>query len=989
MKTPILIPVLCAGTTLLIAATARAYDPYESRIDREYRSFSTALSNAYKVPAPSYQAPAPYKSSPGYSSSSSYSSSSNSNSGSSSQPSYGTYSAYAKPAPPPKPISAAERARLDKEMKVAAEKKAALDKLAEAAMWDRIRAADARAAHERWRLAPVMLDWEWKALEASKLGRAPLHTPSNMAMETKEGEFWYYKRFSTDPNAKWENLRLGQMSLDREAPAAVPSEAFGYFSRANPDWVETQFGLGVCYLNGLGVEADPQKAREWLEKAASFAPIWNPPAWLGSGEFQADYDYRACRELAYAYDYGRGLPDDSALALRWYEKAHDRPLQNKDIAQVNELLVDFWSRNAAVTRAMLEAEFVRSRGGAPLDFEADNGKTLYEFGEFVDSRPRTDRDVMIGRAAAPIFLAAAQKGYEPAARAYFSPAKNGANFTDLESGDFNNLFYRDQMDWVKANWPKWETKWKAAAEAGDAGANLPMAFYYSGARGNERNLKQAIYHFDKLPADAPRTQRDAIQDALGTNDPNKDGIWLGSVLRRFNVDFADYSTKFDITKLPAAPDLAQGATLREAADKLKRTDPDGQRDGWREAAALGDLAAATRLYGYAKSHDVALGTKSETTLREALDKAARAGDKGAMLALANAADGYSGYSPAAYYFPEPLGDDAKYWKEQVKSGATKKAAFEAIAPNIDTSDEDYQAARAAAQAESDAWLVGARAYGLEDNLITYDNALTPERFAKFDREHYSFVGLKKRAEPLEAQLNVLEKSVVPRVFNPESDDSFIEGYEAWIPKFSKTPPDYVAALDAFSRSANQGHPFAPMAIATFYSSGAGGFPRDLALAKRWRALAQSRLDVLARSGDVWAQVTLGDLLTEEPHGNSREELWDREKPRSGTDLKWLPQDKERGLKLLQTAALNGEVLPFGFGDSTGNPVTSWLTLRYSDWNEMDNWAKWNAIEQLYYAMGSEFTEKNQKPTAAQLAKFKTDAQKILASDLKYKKPEQE
>ena len=971
MKTPLFLPVLCAGATLLLAATARAYDPYQSRLDREYQSFSAALSRAYAVPAPSYSPP------PSYSSSAPYSSPSSSNSSSSYRPNSGGYSSYAKPEPPPKPLSAAERAKLDKEMKLAAEKKAALDKLAEAAMWDRIRAADARAAHERWRLAPVMLDWEWKAMEASKLGRAPLHTPSNMAMETKDGEFWYYKRFSTDPNAKWENLRLGQMSLDRAAPAAVPSDAFGYFSRANPDWVETQFGLGVCYLNGLGVAADSQKAREWLEKAASFAPIWNPPAWLGSGEFQANYDYRACRELAYAYDYGRGLPADPALALEWYKSARNRPLNTKDEAEMDALITDFWGRHAEQSRALLEAEFVRNqKGDSKLDVSGADAKTLYEIGEFVDSRPHNKGDLTIGRAAAPFFFEAAKQGYEPAARAYFSPAKNGIDAVDLSAGGLNRSLNGAQLDWVNANWLKWEAKWKAASEAGDAGANLPLAFYYSGARGNARDAQQAFLYGSKIPADTPQVQRNAIRGSLSLGDSNADSAWLRALLTRFNVDFTDdkYDDKFDVTRLPGAPDVARGAQLREAADALDYSDFEAQRKGWIEAAALGDLVALMRIYSHANEHNIRLGSKFRSSLVTALEQAASNGERGAALVLATSLS---------------FADVDKRWENQVKQGASKTVAFEAVAADPNATDAQYDAARAPAKIESDAWIAEAKKWSVKENWLDTGIALLPNSLAKFDADHRAFMALRKREQPLEAQLDFLEKSVVPRVFNPESDDSFIEGYRAWIPQFSKTPPDYVAALDAFSRSANQGHPFAPMAIATFYSSGAGGFPRDLALAKRWRALAASRMEILAQSGDAWAQITLGDLLTENPHSDSREELWNREKPRSGTDLKWLPQDKERGLKLLQTAALNGEVLPFGFGDSTGMPVTFLIQNRYSDWREMDNWAKWNAVEQLYYAMSEDFTEVDQKPTAAQLAKFKTDAQKILASGLKYKEPEQE
>ena len=116
-------------------------------------------------------------------------------------------------------------------------------------------------------LQPVMLDWEWEAMRKRTNGRAPLHAPTNDYMEDKSGEFLYYTVWSKQPDAQWENLRAGQMCLGREAPRAMPSDAFGYFSKANPDWVETQFGLGVCYLNGLGVDCRSAKGARVARKS--------------------------------------------------------------------------------------------------------------------------------------------------------------------------------------------------------------------------------------------------------------------------------------------------------------------------------------------------------------------------------------------------------------------------------------------------------------------------------------------------------------------------------------------------------------------------------------------------------------------------------------------------------------------------------------------------------------------------------------------------
>ncbi len=67
-----------------------------------------------------------------------------------------------------------------------------------------------------------------------------------------------------------------------------------------------QYNMGVAYLAGLGVKADPAEARRWFEKAARH----------GEREAQA--------KLAQLWEIGLGGPRDAATALTWYRRAAER-----------------------------------------------------------------------------------------------------------------------------------------------------------------------------------------------------------------------------------------------------------------------------------------------------------------------------------------------------------------------------------------------------------------------------------------------------------------------------------------------------------------------------------------------------------------------------------------------------------------------------------------------------------------------------------------
>ena len=61
--------------------------------------------------------------------------------------------------------------------------------------------------------------------------------------------------------------------------------------------------LGSCYLNGLGVKPDPERAFYWLSKAA-----------LGNNT-------KALNQLGYCYEEGIGTEKDDVQAFLFYKKA--------------------------------------------------------------------------------------------------------------------------------------------------------------------------------------------------------------------------------------------------------------------------------------------------------------------------------------------------------------------------------------------------------------------------------------------------------------------------------------------------------------------------------------------------------------------------------------------------------------------------------------------------------------------------------------------
>jgi hypothetical protein len=902
-----------AGLTLALggAATLLWANPYQSRLDREYKSLSQSIARAYSPPPPpppprSYSTPmSGYQPTP----SRSYSSSSSRSSFDYSSPSGGggAFASYES---------------LSVKLNEIRRQEEAAEKRYQAARAERAKAE----ARERFRRQPIKPAAEWAAFLAEAQGKAPLAAPPNAAMESRRSEFAHYAPIAAARGAQapWENLRAGQHCLLLQGVGAEPGRALQFFLQSNPAWPEVQLGLGLCYLRGFGTAADPVKARAHLEQAATHVPsAGTRVSFIGTGELFPDPAFQAGRELALAFDFGRGLPADPARALEWYDKAAAQPLTDRDRAAVRTLRQDFWQRHATQSRALIEREFAAARAGgadaaaAPESalgalVAARDAQALFDLGEFADTKPGP------GRNGSSYFLAAAQLGHEPAARAYFSPAKNGAFNRDLDGAPF----WREHAEFVREQWPAWEEKFLAAVATGDASAHVPLAFHYSGARGQTADPARAKRHADLLPATLPAAQRSAILRASAISDRAERDAWLATVWSALGGDFKTV----DLRK-PARPaDPARGAALRDEGIALAATDLKSARDRFRDAAALGDLPAQVQLWFYAQRHGFFLGNYYKS-LQPRLEAAAAGGDVGAMAALASLMDG------SRLGFDSGRSDLGAEWRTQALAHAPHQAAYLRVAEEPLLSDEHCSRLRAAAVAETAQWRAVAKKWGLEGFRIIDELTLSAAELQRVDGLRAQFVALAAASRQIATQLALWENTIEPVEFDAESEARFLLGLEAW-----QGPPDArdaVLAVDYLAQSAGLGHPMAPLALAYFFGSGFAGFPRDAAVERRCRALGEARLTTLAEAGDLWAQTMLGTMLVD-PH-SPRE---------SDGPYDWLPVDVERGLKWLKTAAVaGGTLLPIS-GDTQGRTIAWYLSGWYRTDETLAVSSQWNLIDEL-------------------------------------------
>jgi TPR repeat protein len=91
-----------------------------------------------------------------------------------------------------------------------------------------------------------------------------------------------------------------------------------FFAAAKSGDVDAQMILGEMYLDGIGVEADHQKAFFWLSKAAR------------NGDAQAQY------LLGFMYENGLKVASNIKRAIKWYTEA---ALQGDILAQYNLAII--------------------------------------------------------------------------------------------------------------------------------------------------------------------------------------------------------------------------------------------------------------------------------------------------------------------------------------------------------------------------------------------------------------------------------------------------------------------------------------------------------------------------------------------------------------------------------------------------------------------------------------------------------------------------
>ena len=941
------------GLALVAVWSVTRAAPAYSRADREHQSYSNALARAYSTPPPR-PPPSRTYTSPSYSSSSSTRNSSSS----SSSRSYSPPTNFA--------TSGEAQERFSEDRRSWQEKYAYLNNFS----YDDSRYARERAVHESRRNESAYTPSEWDVLRKKAAGKAPLVPPLRRAMESAPEEFRYYEGQAQlhGAKARWERLRLGQMCLVYQGTNATPARAFGFFQSSDPAWPEVQLGLGVCYMRGYGVRPDAAKAREWLEQAAAFDESkQTADDFLGRGAFQR-IAFEACRELAVAYDLGRVLPQDAALAAQWYDRAQNRPLYDKDRADIKALKIEFWKRHSRSAAAIQARNFAAVQRGesAPVSagfmreiLDIEDAPALYELGELSDTKDWQGKEIATGRSGIFCFLAAAKLGHEPAARAFFSPAKNGYYNEDLD-GD---PFWKTHADFVREQWKKWEKKFLAAAQAGDVAAHIPLAFHYSGARGNAPDRAAALRHGALLPASMPPRQRQAIERAIVNTEEARLAArdtrrWRESVLTKFRRSDGT-------TLLPGPADAtaaANGAQARNEANELARSASAQARAKWLEAAALGDLPAQVQLFVYAKRHGLDLGGPFEDALQARLETEARTGDAGAAATLAALLDGNPANSRRLRKSNFDLG---RQWRETALKSAPQKTHFLKIARDPKVSAADFAAARAAALLETEQWRAHVRKWDFDGQPIQNDVMLSAEELSVTDTQRVELVALTATAAQLETQLALWENTIEPKAYDPEADARFHSAYEAW-QGFDEAERDLSLALDGFAQSAGLGHPLAPLALAYFYASGYGRFPKNAELSQRFRALGEARLTAMAETNNLWAQTYLGYLLV--TGDNTRDDALERP-----DRFEWLPQDKARGMKWLHTAALEGAMCTSNLDDASGQPVAWYVVQMYYSWGLPAEKTKWELIRDLVEPLLRE-----EKTNAAQWEKAQTKARALLA-----------
>ena len=320
--------------------------------------------------------------------------------------------------------------------------------------------------------------------------------------------------------------------LNREIDYTTYNEAL--VRKAKDNDAQAQFGLGICYYDGIGVPKDYSKAVEWFEKAAiqgnaeaqdylgncyldgegvpkdfTKAVYWySKAAEQGNAEGQKDLGYcylygyglsldytkafdlftKAAEQnnsvaksfLGYCYSYGKGVTEDKAKGVEWYTKAADDGL------------------NGALERLVFCYEW---GFGVPKD----HSKALEYFTKVVDQYKEpaeqgdSEAQFQLGRVYYSTFLST--KDYPKAVEWFEKAASQGNADAQYYLGECYITGQGVPKDYIQAT--EWYTK---AAEQGDDAAAYSLAdlYYYGDAipQDYSKAIKWGTIAADKGNSDA-------------------------------------------------------------------------------------------------------------------------------------------------------------------------------------------------------------------------------------------------------------------------------------------------------------------------------------------------------------------------------------------------------------------------------------------------------------------------------------------------------
>jgi TPR repeat protein len=172
-----------------------------------------------------------------------------------------------------------------------------------------------------------------------------------VAASRKRAIEWYQKAAAQNDQQAASRLRLIQSNEDRYHKTLL---------RARQGDVESQYDLGNMYSEGIGVNADMSRAREWYGKAASQGYV-KAQYKLGLNYYEADHSpkhlalaftqFRKAAEKGYPpaqfhlgkmYASGEGVRRNYETALKWFSRAADGGFNEarREMIDIAELLED-------------------------------------------------------------------------------------------------------------------------------------------------------------------------------------------------------------------------------------------------------------------------------------------------------------------------------------------------------------------------------------------------------------------------------------------------------------------------------------------------------------------------------------------------------------------------------------------------------------------------------------------------------------------------